>query len=170
MKKTDTYDAARLRQHTHPLLRLLGRLSWLFDNAFALPGTRLRFGIDPLLSLLPGVGDTASTAVSLGTLVLAAGYGTSGKVLWRMTVNILIDYAVGLVPFVGDLLDFGFKSHSRNLELLTDHFEGRPSRPFRLGWKVWAILGLLLALVAVVVALGWMLVSWTWGQLSLLWA
>src|SRR4051812_15441652 len=77
---------------------------WL-DTKFEIPGLRLRFGIDALLGLLPGVGDTASAVASVYILQAAANFGVARVTLVRMTLNILVDLLLGSIPFVGDIFD-----------------------------------------------------------------
>jgi hypothetical protein len=91
--------------------------TWL-DNAVRIPGTGVRVGIDPLLGLAPGLGDTVSALLSGWIVVRAAGLGASPATLARMTGNILVDALVGAVPVLGDIFDFGFKANQRNLVLL----------------------------------------------------
>lgn len=91
--------------------------TWL-DNAVRIPGTGIRVGIDPLLGLAPGLGDTVSALLSGWIVVRAAGLGASPATLARMTGNILVDALVGAVPVLGDIFDFGFKANQRNLVLL----------------------------------------------------
>jgi len=101
----------------------LDKLEHLLDRAFRLPGTDRRFGLDGLIGLIPGVGDTA-TAVISGAFILAAWRrGARRRTMARMAGNIFLDWAVGAIPLVGDLFDFGFKANTRNLRILRE--EGR---------------------------------------------
>ena len=90
---------ASIRGKDDPLMALLARL---MDDWFAIPGTRIRFGLDPLLGLLPGWGDSASALVSVLLMVKSARAGVPGIVLARMALNILINAAVGAIPGIGD--------------------------------------------------------------------
>lgn len=93
-------------------------IAWL-DDAIAIPGTRIRIGLDPILGLLaPGVGDGISAAAQLLLLWAAFRARVPRPTLVRMGLNIAIDAAVGALPFAGDLFDFGFKAGRRNLVLL----------------------------------------------------
>ena len=114
-----TFDAdARLRWVEH--------IARLMDSQFRLPGTRFRFGLDPLLGLLPVVGDLSSTAVSVALLLTMLRHGASGAVVVRMALNILIDTVVGAIPIIGNVFDFAYKSNERNVALLRRHYaEGR---------------------------------------------
>jgi hypothetical protein len=99
-------------------IRRLRWLSTLLDSAVRVPGTRFRFGIDPLLGLIPGAGDAVSTLCSLYILYEAARLGRPRTVLARMTANIALDTLVGAIPILGDLFDFAFKANQRNLRLI----------------------------------------------------
>ncbi|WP_434421459.1 DUF4112 domain-containing protein [Nannocystis pusilla] len=94
--------------------------TWL-DSAVRIPGTDWRVGLDPLLGLAPGLGDTVSSVLSGWIVVRAAGLGASPATLARMTGNVLLDSLVGSVPVLGDMFDFGFKANQRNLALLEGH-------------------------------------------------
>jgi len=102
-------------------LELLRRWARVFDSAFRVPGTQIRFGIDPILGLVPGIGDLASPVLSLFMIWQGARMRVPKVVLARMVFNALIDAIVGVVPFVGDLFDFGWKATAWNLALLEKH-------------------------------------------------
>ena len=97
-------------------LARLERLVRLLDERFSLGG--FRFGLDGLLGLVPGVGDTLGALASAWLVLEARRLGAPRSVLLRMLVNLLLDYLVGAVPVLGDLFDFGFKANRRNLDLL----------------------------------------------------
>lgn len=99
----------------------LERLAGWLDDRFRIPGTGLRFGLDALIGLVPGIGDTA-TAVSAAYLIArAAGLGVPRRILLRMAANAAIDLLVGTIPLLGDLFDIGFKANRRNVALLRRH-------------------------------------------------
>lgn len=102
-------------------LELLRRWARVFDSAFRIPGTNFRFGIDPLLGLVPGVGDLASPILSMFMVWHGARLGVPKVVLARMVLNALIDAVSGVVPVAGDLFDFGWKATAWNLALLERH-------------------------------------------------
>ncbi|GAB3300193.1 DUF4112 domain-containing protein [Hymenobacter humi] len=107
-------------------LRWVARVARLMDSQFQLPGTRFRFGLDPLLGLLPVVGDLSTMAVSVTLLLTMLRHGASGAVVVRMALNILLDTVVGAIPILGNLFDFAYKSNERNVALLRRHYaEGR---------------------------------------------
>jgi hypothetical protein len=132
-------------------LRWVEHVARLMDSQFRLPGTRFRFGLDPLLGLIPIVGDLSSTVVS-GVLVLTMlRHGASGAVVVRMVLNILLDTIVGAIPLVGNVFDFAYKSNERNVALLRRHYaEGRHT-----GSGKGLILLLLLVLLAVFGLAAW---------------
>lgn len=119
----------------------LRSLARLLDDSIPLPGTRRHIGIDPLLGLLPGVGDLAGAALSGYILLEAARLGVSRATLLRMGANVGVDAVVGAFPFLGDLFDAGWKANARNVRLLDRHLAdpGRAARASR-GWLV-AVLG-----------------------------
>jgi len=88
------------------------------DDLIRVPGLGWRFGLDALIGLIPGFGDTATSLVSFYILVNAVRYGVPKITLLRMGLNIAIDYAVGSLPLVGDFVDAWWKSNQRNLDLL----------------------------------------------------
>ncbi|WP_083322553.1 DUF4112 domain-containing protein [Hymenobacter lapidarius] len=107
-------------------LRWVERIARLMDSQFRLPGTRFRFGLDPLLGLVPVVGDLSSLAVSVALLMTMLRHGASGAVVVRMAFNILLDTVIGAIPMLGNIFDFAYKSNERNVALLRRHYaEGR---------------------------------------------
>ncbi len=97
------------------------RLAHLLDTAFRVPGTRMRFGIDPILGLIPGVGDAAGLVLSAYIVIEGWRSGASRAVLLRMLFNVAVDAIFSVVPLLGDLLDAGWKANSRNMALLKRH-------------------------------------------------
>jgi hypothetical protein len=90
----------------------------VLDDLVRIPGTGRRVGLDPLIGLLPGVGDWAGWVASAHLLVAAARLGAPASVILRMAGNALLDAVVGSVPVLGDLFDLGWKANRRNLALL----------------------------------------------------
>lgn len=89
----------------------------LLDDSIRVPGTDIRFGIDPLLGVLPGAGDTVAAGLSLYIVYESVRLGVPTPTIARMLANIAIDAVVGSVPLVGDLFDAAFKANRRNVEL-----------------------------------------------------
>lgn len=129
-----------------PFIALVAKL---MDTAFVVPGTNIRFGIDPLLGLLPGLGDSASALVSIVLILQSARHRVPKIVLARMAMNVLINTGLGAVPVVGDVFSVYFKSNIKNYELLRKHANtGRHAT-----WKDWAFVYGLIAAVVLAVAL-----------------
>ncbi|RZK88651.1 MAG: DUF4112 domain-containing protein, partial [Hymenobacter sp.] len=146
---------------TDERLRWVVRTARLMDSQFRLPGTRFRFGLDPLLGLVPIAGDLASTVVSVALLLTMLRHGASGAVVVRMALNILLDTVVGAIPLIGNVFDFAYKSNERNVDLLRRHYaEGRHS-----GSGKGLIALLLLGFLVVFGLVAWgsiILISWVW--------
>lgn len=115
--KLDEFGLERNPQRAHVDTHL-ERLSWLMDDLFRVPVLGWRFGLDALIGLIPGLGDTTTSLVSFYILVAAVRYRVPKITLLRMGMNIGIDYVVGSIPFVGDLADAWWKSNHMNIELL----------------------------------------------------
>jgi hypothetical protein len=101
----------------------LDALAKLFDTAFIVPGTNIRFGVEAVMRLVPGVGDAAATALSCWLLYEAHQLEVPKHVFARMVANVAIEGVVGAVPVLGDLFDVGFRANRRNVKILQEHFE-----------------------------------------------
>jgi hypothetical protein len=138
---------------------LLRRWAVLLDSAFAVPGVGVRFGLDALLGLVPGVGDLTTPVFT----VLLIGTGLRMRVpfvvLVRMVLNAGVDALIGLVPIVGDFVDFGWKANLKNLELLERHsVPGTPASPGDVRFVVAGVV--LMALVGLLVLVPIVIVAW----------
>jgi hypothetical protein len=107
-------------------LARLEALAKLFDVAFVVPGTNIRYGIDGLIGLIPVVGDIITTAISLWLVREARALGAPWHVTARMLANVALDGAVGLVPLAGDAFDVLFRANVRNVRLLKRWMEKQP--------------------------------------------
>jgi len=155
---SDGPDGGRDERARRDLARLR-MITQLFDQAFTVPGTKWRFGLDALFGLVPGLGDIAGALVAMFAMRVARNLNAPPVVQLHLLTNIALDALIGTVPILGDLFDFAFKAQTRNLALLeawiaTPHKTARRSRR-----------GLLLIPIAIVIvfatltALGiWMLV------------
>jgi hypothetical protein len=148
----------RPRSELEPIFRWL---ALIMDNLLRLPGTQFRFGLDPLIGLIPGIGDTSSAVISAMALIAAARRGLPRILLARMALNILINEAVGIIPVAGDAFSFWFKSNVRNYELLRQHAagSGRSSR------GDWLFVSLVLGAVGFFLIVSLALSFWLFAQL-----
>ncbi|HEX7313513.1 MAG TPA: DUF4112 domain-containing protein [Pyrinomonadaceae bacterium] len=142
--------------------RSLDQLSRAMDGLFRIPGTGWRIGLDALVGLIPGVGDFATTAVSLYILAAGVRYRVPKATLLRMASNIAVDYLLGAVPLVGDLFDAAWKSNQMNVELLKQRASATPEEAKHGRVSDWLflgviVLGLLVLLVASVATSLWLL-------------
>lgn len=101
-------------------LRRIEKLAHLFDARFEIPGTKIRFGWDGLIGLLPGVGDTLTLLPQLYLVFEALRLKLGRATLVKMLLNVLIDWLVGTIPVLGDLFDVAFKSNLRNAKLVAE--------------------------------------------------
>ncbi len=99
------------------------RLARLMDSEYRIPGTQFRFGLDPIVGLIPGFGNVATSLVSCALVWTMMRHGASGNVTARMALNIAVDSLVGAIPIVGNLFDFAFRANQRNVELLRRHYQ-----------------------------------------------
>lgn len=104
-------------------LERIRKFSRLLDTAFRIPGTPFRIGWDPIIGLIPGLGDLIDTAFSAYLLFLATKFGLPRNVLGWMVFNISVEAVVGTIPLIGDVFDAFFKSNIRNLVLLEKHLQ-----------------------------------------------
>lgn len=109
-------------------LKRLSLLAYWLDSRFRIPGTRRTFGLDALIGLIPGVGDTATALLSCYILIEARRLGVPKAALMRMMYNIGVDMLVGFVPFVGDLFDIHWKANERNIGIVNRHMESAHRR------------------------------------------
>ena len=100
----------------------LDMLATVFDTAVIIPGTNIRFGVEAVLRLIPGIGDVAASALSFYLLYEASRLGVPKWLLARMAANVILEGAVGVVPVAGDAFDIYFRANRRNVALLRKHF------------------------------------------------
>ena len=139
------------------------KLAWLLDGFVRVPGTNFRFGLDSIIGLVPGVGDVVGLLLGATILYESVRAGAPRALLVRMLGNAATDALGGLVPVVGDLFDFAFKSNQRNARLLLEHLDRLEARPVveaqRRGSALLALL-LVAAFLAVTCGLLWW--AWSW--------
>jgi hypothetical protein len=96
-------------------------VAWILDDLIRVPGTNFRIGLDPIVGLIPGIGDASTAAFSSFILLQSLRAGVPRIVLVRMALNILVNSVIGGIPGLGDLFSAGFKSNKRNYALLQKH-------------------------------------------------
>lgn len=141
-------------------------LQWLdgatqfLDNRFRIPGTDIRFGLDFLIGLMPGLGDVFSFGLSSLLVIIMARKGASGMVVVKMLRNIILDTLVGTIPILGDIFDLSYRANRRNMHLLQEHYQEGEHQGS--AWPV--IFGLVIVLIGsfVLVLYGvWQVLSWS---------
>jgi len=145
-------------------LRASRRVSWLLDECVRIPGTKVRFGLDPILGIVPYGGETVATVI--GSLILgdAGRRGLPVKTMVRMSGNMLLNAGVGAIPIVGDLFSFWFKSNTRNYRLLVNYVESGQGDDAPGGWGPLLLVGAVVTLVFLI-----NLVSWILFALAIAW-
>ncbi len=159
-------------QTLHPNQSALDRirtLTHVLDNAVVIPGTEIRFGLDPILGLLPGGGDAIGSVMSVYIVAECLRLGLPKATLGRMLSNLLIDTVVGAVPMAGDLFDVGWKANSQNLKLLEAHLNNPAPQTaadrrfvFLIALGLVGILAIALVLTTLLVAA----IGWIWHAIA----
>lgn len=133
----------------------------LLDTKFTIPGTKIRFGADFLMGLVPGIGDALSLGFSGVLIATMANHGASKLLVARMLLNVFLDTLVGTVPILGNVFDLFYKANYRNMKLMREHYHD--------GKHAGSVWPLVIGVVAsIVIALGlfiWLLVKiffWIW--------
>jgi Domain of unknown function (DUF4112) len=141
--------------HLKPIPPWLRRLVQVMDSAFHIPGTNIRIGLDPILGLIPGLGDVL-TALPAVLLVAFAVNRVPIVIVARMLLNVGLDSLLGTVPLVGDIFDVAFRTNERNLALLDHHFAiGKPPGAFN-----YLVVGVAIAAVLGLALLPFLLIAW----------
>ena len=148
-----------------PRFAALSKFAYWLDAGIRIPGTNLRFGLDPILGLIPGAGDAAGAVLAGWILVEAVRLGASRATIRRIAGNVALDAGLGAVPVIGDVFDFAWKANLRNVALLEQHL----ASPVRAERADRAFLTLVIAGVAATVlgllALGTLLTVWLFRAL-----
>lgn len=114
---------ARLQKDPHSVRQRVEAMERLLERSFTLPGTRQQFGLDVILEVIPIVGDVAATALGTYMLWEARNLRMSKWQMSRMASNVGVDFLLGLIPFIGLIPDFFFRSNSRNLKIIKRHLD-----------------------------------------------
>lgn len=111
----------RIEAPANPRLARMRFLSRLLDNSIWLPGG-YRIGLDPVIGLVPAVGDFIASLLSFWLIFDGARLGLPKRVLARMALNVLIESLAGTVPVLGDIFDAAWKANARNMQLAEQHY------------------------------------------------
>ncbi|HSL57024.1 MAG TPA: DUF4112 domain-containing protein [Acidimicrobiales bacterium] len=152
----------RDRSEVEAQRRQLRRVAHLLDDSIRIPGTDRRFGWEPVISLVPGIGDAAGLALSTAVIVGAIHLGARGGTVARMVLNASVDAVVGSIPIIGWAFDFAFKANQRNVALLEAHVsdpEGTEARSRTAVRRtiIAAIVAVVLVSIALVALVAWVL-------------
>ena len=142
-------------------LQRLRKAAQLLDSALPIPGTPYRIGLDPIIGVIPVLGDLVSPLFTFAIVWQAWKHGVPRIVVLRMIVNVGIDVLVGAVPLLGDLFDFAWKANSMNLALLEGHATGE--RTASAG--DWFFVGGVLLMLVTIAILPFLLLAWLIGTL-----
>jgi hypothetical protein len=153
--EVETGRAQRIHYPVNPRLQRMRFFSNLLDQCITLPGG-MRIGIDPIVGLVPAIGDLASTAMSLYLVYEAARLGLPKRILLRMLVNVAFEMLMGTFPVLGDLFDAVWKANMRNLRLVELHYS--PSQVERskgkiIGWLLGVFLLFVLGYLVIVISM-----------------
>ena len=137
------------RQRYEQTLQRMDRFARIMDSQFRVPGTRFRFGLDPIIGLVPVFGDLIGFIIGSSLLVEGWRVKVGKRVLLRMLFNNLLELIIGIVPIFGDLFDAHWKANTRNTVLLRRHIESQlyPPPPPKRPWLLYSLLGMLVAMV-----------------------
>ena len=137
-------------------LRRLRKLAWLLDRSVGV-GPNARFGLDPVIGLMPVIGDWVGAGLSLYVVYEALRLGIAWPVLGRMLVNVGVEAVVGAVPVLGDVFDFVWQANSRNLRLVEENYHAR-LRPRSARSITGVLIGVGIALALTLIAALWLAV------------
>jgi len=149
-----------------PSFAAVSKLAYWLDAGTRIPGTSLRFGLDPILGLIPGFGDAAGAILAGWILVEAVRLGASRATVIRIAGNVALDAAVGAIPLLGDIFDFAWKANLRNVALLERHLAA-PDRAERADRSfVLLLIGGVVVMALGSLALGILLTRWAFRALG----
>ncbi len=140
-------------------LQQIAKVVRLMDSQFRIPGTKFTFGLDPIIGLIPGLGDLIDYGISAYLMVAMIRNGASGRAVAKMLVNITVDGLVGVIPFLGRFFDIFFKANRRNLVLAIEHFEAGKHQGS--AWPIILPVVIVLAVIFTIIGvLAFFLIKW----------
>lgn len=142
-------------------VRMLDYMSHLMDSRFRIPGTQIRFGLDPVIGLIPGLGDIVSFAMGSALIIGMVRHGASVRMVLKMLWNLAVDTLIGLFPVLGDIFDVWFKSNRRNYRIFSE-FVKEKKKPR----SIWLVLLVVLGGIAgILILLLYLVFFWLPGQI-----
>lgn len=145
--------------HQAPDFTLIDKVTRVMDSRFRIPGTRFRFGLDPILGLVPGLGDATSLTISGVLIYYMYKYGASRKLLILMAGNVILDAVIGSIPIIGQIFDFAYKANEKNVKMLRRHYQEGKYRGSGTGILV-AIILIVLTIAGLLIYGAWLLISY----------
>jgi Domain of unknown function (DUF4112) len=112
-----------LGRDPHSVRQRVEALELFLERAFVIPGTKIPFGLDSVIGLVPVLGDLITAVMGAYMVWEARNLGMSKWALTRMAANVGIDTAIGAIPLLGDLFDFVWRSNSKNLRIIKKHLD-----------------------------------------------
>ena len=142
-----------------PELLWVERVSGLLDSKFRIPGTKIRFGLDPIFGLLPVAGDLSTMLVSLILIYTMYRHGASSKLAAKMILNVIFDAILGSIPIAGIFLDVYYKANNRNIKLLKQFYEEGKHRGSATGFVV-SVLVITILIIALLIYGSWVIIHY----------
>ena len=148
--------------HNTPELIWVERVSKLLDSKFRIPGTSIRFGLDPIFGLLPVAGDVGTMLISLSLIYTMYQHRASGKVVAKMILNVLFDAVFGSIPVIGIFFDVYYKANNRNVRLLKAYYEEGKHRGSATGVII-SVLVVTVLIIAGLIYSAWLMLTWLYS-------
>lgn len=148
-----------------PELVWVERVSRLLDSKFRIPGTSIRFGLDPIFGLVPVAGDVSTMLISLILIYTMYRHGASGKLVAKMILNVLADTLLGSIPIVGMFFDVYYKANNRNVRLLKGYYENGKYRGTATGIVI-SVLFVTILIISMLIYVAWFLVDYLIGLIT----
>lgn len=149
----------QIPQQDVPELKWIASIARLMDSKFQIPGTNFKFGVDPILNLIPFAGNLTGFFISGGLMLIMVKKGASNKLMVMMSLNVLLDAILGAIPFIGWIVDFFFKANNRNIQLMREHYLENKHQGSGKGVIIRALL-ILTAILAVLIYLLWVVADY----------
>ena len=142
-------------------VRMLDYMSHLMDSRFRIPGTQIRFGLDAVIGLVPGLGDIVSFAMGSALIIGMVRHGASVRMVLKMLWNLAVDTLIGLFPVLGDIFDVWFKSNRRNYRIFTEYV--KQNKKPRSIWQV--LLVVIGGIIGILILFLYLVFFWLPGQI-----